>query len=238
MRHAARMAFASAGSAALTAALFCTMGLMNLAGSEPEAPSARPLYRPIMVRRAQEPPRAPRKAPAPKAEAKKPDAPSARHAPPSPARTGSSDRKPVESRLRALPAPGIGGNAVPAPEGLFDPKVFETRDSGLAETPLEAKPDEGTYTVRDLDRPPEVASSTRPEYPSWAAERNVTGSVTLKFLVTREGVPEDVMVTEWTGDEEFADSAKRALRQWRFKPGSKGGKPVAFWCRITIRFEQ
>ncbi len=241
MRQVARILAASAGAAVVTAVMLGLMGLMNLGGREPaRLPAERPLYRPYTVRKALSPPLAPRKAPAAEARAEKPARPPTR-APVRPAESARpAESSPVESRLSARAAPGIGGDAVPAPAGLFEPKVFPApspSDAGSAENPGPA-PEKGVFTARDLDTPPEVASRTKPSYPSWAAERGVTGSVTLKFLVSREGVPEEIMALDWTGDAEFAESAKSSMKQWRFKPGKRGGKPVAFWCRITIRFEQ
>jgi len=38
------------------------------------------------------------------------------------------------------------------------------------------------------------------------------------------------------GEHDFFDAAAKALRQWRFKPATLDGKPVAFRFHFTTRF--
>src|SRR5439155_24331393 len=84
------------------------------------------------------------------------------------------------------------------------------------------------------DRP--ILHYVTPVYPDWAKREGVEGSVTLYFLVRPAGdVRENVLVEKTAGFEDFDDSARAALRAWRFAPLA-GGRTGDQWGTITFRF--
>jgi protein TonB len=84
------------------------------------------------------------------------------------------------------------------------------------------------------DRP--VISSTRPVYPEWAKRDAVEGSVTLYFVVRPDGaVKENVLVQKTAGFEDFDESARTALRQWRFAP-LREGRTGEQWGLVTFHY--
>jgi TonB family protein len=84
------------------------------------------------------------------------------------------------------------------------------------------------------DRP--VLSYSVPLYPEWAKREAVEGAVTLYFVVRPDGgVKENVLVQKTAGFEDFDDSARAAIRAWRFKPLASG-QAGEQWGVITFNF--
>jgi TonB family protein len=84
------------------------------------------------------------------------------------------------------------------------------------------------------DRP--VVSYVRPLYPEWAKRDAVEGRVTLYFVVGPDGsVRENVLVQKTAGFEDFDESARTALRMWRFAP-LREGRTGEQWGTITFHF--
>ena len=73
-----------------------------------------------------------------------------------------------------------------------------------------------------------------PEYPRAAREKRVQGSVVLNVIVSKDGSVEQLVPV--TGDSELAPAAAAAVRQWRFKPLVRDGKPIEFESPITLNF--
>ena len=81
-----------------------------------------------------------------------------------------------------------------------------------------------------------VLSHPLPSYPEWAKREAVEGSVTLYFVVRPDGgVKENIQVQKTAGFEDFDESARIALRGWRFEP-LRGGRTGEQWGVITFHF--
>jgi TonB family protein len=84
------------------------------------------------------------------------------------------------------------------------------------------------------DRP--VLFYRLPEYPDWAKQEAVEGSVTLYFVVRADGVvKENVVVQKTAGFGDFDENARTALRAWRFE-ALKGGRTGEQWGTITFHY--
>jgi TonB family protein len=79
-----------------------------------------------------------------------------------------------------------------------------------------------------------VADSHIPEYPRTALDANVDGVVRLEASVATNGRVNSVKAIE--GDASLADSAMRAIKQWRFNAARKDGKKVEDLVRINVEF--
>jgi len=85
------------------------------------------------------------------------------------------------------------------------------------------------------DRP--ILSQVTPIYPDWAKTQGVEGTVTLYFIVRPDGtVRENILVQKTAGFEEFDESARTALRAWRFE-ALHGGRLGDQWGTITFQFK-
>ncbi len=81
---------------------------------------------------------------------------------------------------------------------------------------------------------PEAVTKVEPRYPDIAREAGVEGTVMIQVLVNRDGGVADTRVVKSVPTLDQA--AIECVRQWRFKPASSGGKPVAVWVAVPIKF--
>ena len=79
-----------------------------------------------------------------------------------------------------------------------------------------------------------VVDRVEPEYPNEAKAHHVQGSVVLDLLVGRDGRVERLSRVQ--GDLGLTASATDAVRQWRFKPVIRNGRPAGFETQITLTF--
>ena len=79
-----------------------------------------------------------------------------------------------------------------------------------------------------------VVHEVKPRYTPAAMQQRIQGSVFLHVVIGETGDVTNVTVTE-SLDREYGldDEAVRAAWQWKFKPGTKDGKPVP--VRVTIQ---
>jgi len=79
-----------------------------------------------------------------------------------------------------------------------------------------------------------LISSVAPTYPAIAKNQRVTGAVTIDALVDATGHVSSMTVV--SGPALLQESAKEALRHWKYAPAQLHGKPVPMHMRVTIQF--
>jgi protein TonB len=167
-------------------------------------------------------------APAPPVEpaVRRPSVPE-RAAPPPVPRLEEAPRPPLAlaASLDMAPAPLLPGDAV----DISFPLASE------ATARPEAVP---LFEVHELDEPPRPLVQLRPVYPHLARLRGLGGVVVVEFVVSRDGSTRDPAVLSAQPCGVFEDAALRAIRQWRFIPGTRGGKAVPVRVRQRVSFEQ
>lgn len=82
---------------------------------------------------------------------------------------------------------------------------------------------------------PAVVSETKPAYPPEAKAARIEGSVGLDCVVLPNGLVGDVQVTR-SLDPALDAEAVRALRQWRFDPGTVDGRAVPVQVTVEMTF--
>lgn len=75
-----------------------------------------------------------------------------------------------------------------------------------------------------------------PHYPVSARRSGEQGTVTLRVLVSREGLPARVDVEKSSGSTHLDAAALEAVRAWRFTPARQGIDPVESWWVVPIVF--
>ncbi len=76
-----------------------------------------------------------------------------------------------------------------------------------------------------------------PQYPAWAEEQGIIGSVRLYFTVTPEGtVRTNIRVTKTTGYPQLDQLGIDALKKWQFAPLSAADEGKGEWGIITFNF--
>lgn len=75
-----------------------------------------------------------------------------------------------------------------------------------------------------------------PRYPLAARRAGEQGTVTLRVLVTRDGLPARVDVEKSSGSAHLDRAALEAVRAWRFAPARLGPEPVESWLLVPVVF--
>jgi periplasmic protein TonB len=85
--------------------------------------------------------------------------------------------------------------------------------------------------------PPKAIHTVAPEYPETAIRSVVDPTVLVKLTIPPDGIPKDVKIAKGYRPE-FDQSALEAVRQWRFKPAMKDGKPVQVTVTLQVVFQR
>jgi TonB family protein len=93
----------------------------------------------------------------------------------------------------------------------------------------------GVYKVGGGISAPQAISSPDPEYTDEARQAKKQGTCVLSLIVDEQGHPRDLHVVRSLG---FGLDAKalEAVRQWRFEPALKDGKPVNVQISVEVEF--
>jgi TonB family protein len=83
--------------------------------------------------------------------------------------------------------------------------------------------------------PPRIIKQVDPDYSESARKAGVEGSVIVKLVVDKDGSPRNICIERSLRDD-LDQSAARAVAQWRFKPATKDGEPVATWINAETSF--
>jgi len=87
-----------------------------------------------------------------------------------------------------------------------------------------------------VDRPPVPTETVPPVYPPDALRARIRGIVALEVLVSEKGLPLEVRVVR-AARAGLTEAAVESVRQWRFRPATRRGVPVATWLAVEIPFE-
>lgn len=133
-------------------------------------------------------------------------------------RNEAIDATPAVSSTEPLPAPIDEAPMTPAPATAAkptakSPAIGRTRDASLI-----------------------ASSQVLPKYPASALRAGETGTVLVLASIDRNGVPIQVSLDDRSGNRDFDRSALQAVRQWRFQPALRDGKPVAATVRVPVEF--
>ncbi len=79
---------------------------------------------------------------------------------------------------------------------------------------------------------PKIVRHVEPEYSEHGRKKKINGTVVLTFTVLPDGTTADIIVTR-SLEKSLDEQAIKAVRQWRFEPGTYQNQPVA----VTISAE-
>ena len=85
---------------------------------------------------------------------------------------------------------------------------------------------------------PAVLREVKPDYTPEARKQRIQGLVEMSVVVKDDGSVGDVTVTK-SLDQKYGldDQAVIAMKQWKFRPGTKDGKPVAVRVNVEMTFK-
>jgi periplasmic protein TonB len=138
----------------------------------------------------------------------------------------------------ATPGPAVepgGGEQGTGPRGVEggDPNSV-LKDFDVPLTPAPAV-EEKLYTVGGNVKAPRVISRVEPRFPQAMVTARMSGSVTVRCIIDRNGVVKDVEVVRSTFGG-FETPVLEALPKWRFAPGSLNGHAVDTIFELNVKF--
>jgi TonB family protein len=93
----------------------------------------------------------------------------------------------------------------------------------------------GVFRVGGGVSAPQVSYSPDPEYSDEARRAQYQGTCVLSLIVGPDGLPRDIKVARSLGMG-LDEKAIEAVKQWKFQPALKDGKPVAVEISIEVPF--
>lgn len=105
----------------------------------------------------------------------------------------------------------------------------------LADVVTQTSASAGVFRVGGGVSAPKVIFSPDPEYSEEAREEKYQGSCVLGMIVTPEGKPRDIHIVRTLG-KGLDEKAIEAVRQWKFEPAMRDGKPVAVLINVVVTF--
>lgn len=148
-----------------------------------------------------------------------------------------------------LPAPApADGSASPAPAPQALPETApapQDERPQLVENPNPpAPPQASPGTPAPMPAAPTGAhvgaaplqGNRAPQYPAASLRRGEGGTVRVQVRVGEQGEVADAEVVEGSGSRALDRAALSAVRSWRFRPATRGGRPVADTVIVPITF--
>lgn len=102
-------------------------------------------------------------------------------------------------------------------------------------SPIAAQQDDTIYKAGNGVSAPRLIRDVKPQYSAGAMRRRVNGSLLLRCVVDRDGMPTRLEIIEPL-DEELDRLSLEALKQWRFEPGQKDGQAVLVQIDVAMAF--
>lgn len=89
----------------------------------------------------------------------------------------------------------------------------------------------------DLDAPPQPTSKIQPTYPSSLLSKGISGRVLISCTIDATGKVIGTTIKSSSGHPDLDKAAINAVNRWKFKPGTKGGKPAKSVAVVPFNFE-
>ncbi|MFC5570172.1 energy transducer TonB [Lysobacter yangpyeongensis] len=140
----------------------------------------------------------------------------------------------IRSGEAASPATSADTTLVTAPAPAA---TVAGSDAAVAHRSRSARSDTTARATPRSSAPSPIAGNPMPEYPAVALRHGEGGTVVLQVQVDARGQPIDVDVARRSGSRELDRAALQAVRDWRFKPATRNGKPVTSVIELPIDFK-
>jgi TonB family protein len=142
------------------------------------------------------------------------------------------DEPPIEVSLPDAPSlPFAIGNARP---DVADSQTYIMAIKGLVKRELPEMPFETLVRMSQATMQKQMLKQVNPSYPIEAKRNYVTGSVTFRVIVGKDGAVKSMKLI--TGPHLLVPAAYEAIRQWKYRPLLLNGEPVEVETSITINF--
>ena len=102
--------------------------------------------------------------------------------------------------------------------------------------PIEDIPADGSRRAAGFT-PPEFLNRVRPDYPPQADLADITATVEAMAVFRSNGQVGNIEITRWAGFG-LEESSERAIRQLKFKPATRDGRPINVRALIQYNFRR
>ncbi|MGH9496551.1 MAG: energy transducer TonB [Candidatus Sulfotelmatobacter sp.] len=85
--------------------------------------------------------------------------------------------------------------------------------------------------------PPRAVYAPAPEFSEEAREKKENGNVTILLVVGTDGLPHEAIVA-CSSASDLNENAIGSVKNWKFEPGTKDGRPVAVAIFVDISFKR
>ena len=106
-----------------------------------------------------------------------------------------------------------------------------------AETAAASTASAASNGAEDNPLPLPVATNAAPPYPEAARAAGLQGKVTLRLRIGVDGRVESLKLLASSGTPSLDESALATVKQWRFEPARRFGRPVAMDVKTSVKFE-
>jgi protein TonB len=90
--------------------------------------------------------------------------------------------------------------------------------------------------VIDASIDPRARAAFQPDYPGTMIRQGVEGAVTVRMGIGADGRVTDIEKISATDESFWLATRRHALREWRFRPATRDGVPIASTRVLTVRF--
>jgi periplasmic protein TonB len=95
----------------------------------------------------------------------------------------------------------------------------------------------GAFQIGNGVAPPDLLYRTQPQYTAEAMRAKIQGVTLLSGIVGVDGTLQDIRIARsLDGTFGLDQEAIKCVRQWRFRPGTRQGKPVPVYVTIEVAF--
>ncbi len=166
-------------------------------------------------------------------------APAIRPAPPAPVKTATIKPHKAAPAPRPLPAP-----VKPSPKAITTDTRAEadtSKTSAVAEAPVASRSEPAPPAPPAPVVPPTHIGghlgNPRPAYPPLSIELGEAGAVGLRVAVGADGRAQEVSVARSSGFPRLDRAALQAVRNWRFRPATRGGEAIPYTYVFNVDFD-
>ena len=142
----------------------------------------------------------------------------------------------------------LDGEVVHTTDSMKNPRGYigfgvKSGTAELRNVSIETRPSKGDGSFADAVRPgpdiqmPQPIREVKPRYTAQAMRARIEGSVLLEVVVKADGTVGEVEVVR-SLDSTYGldDVAQFAASQWRFRPATRDGEPIALLVTIELTF--
>ena len=124
---------------------------------------------------------------------------------------------------------------IPEPEVELDIPDVDDLVIAVPEAPPAPEPSGPIFVTGDVQKPEKI-SDVQPQYTEIARKARIQGVVILQTIIDKEGNITDIKALKGL-PMGLTESAIDAVGQWKFKPATLNGKPVAVYFNLTVNFQ-